>query len=78
MPATAAPASGASQKSQSCPSAQPPTKSAWLVLRAGFTEVLVTGIEIRWISVKREADRERREAGGRGLVACCRGSPSGT
>jgi hypothetical protein len=31
--------------------AQPPTKSAGASDRAGFTEVLVTGIEIRWISV---------------------------
>ena len=32
-------------------SAQSPTKSAWPVERAGLTEVLVTGIEIRWINV---------------------------
>ncbi|MCY1312804.1 hypothetical protein D9M70_632590 [compost metagenome] len=31
--------------------AQPPTISAGPVLRAGLTEVLVTGIEIRWIRV---------------------------
>ena len=42
-----APAMGASQNSQSCPSAHPPTKSAGPVLRAGFTEVFVTGIEMR-------------------------------
>ena len=47
-----APAIGATQKSQSCASAQPPTKSAGPVLRAGFTEVLVTGMLIRWISVR--------------------------
>ena len=31
--------------------AQPPAKIACEVLRAGFTEVLVTGILIRWIKV---------------------------
>ena len=34
---------GATQKSHSCCKAQPPTKSAGPVLRAGFTEVLVPG-----------------------------------
>ena len=43
---------GASQKSHSCLMAQPPTKMAGPVLRAGFTEVLVTGIVTRWISVR--------------------------
>jgi hypothetical protein len=43
--------SGAIQNSQSCCNAQPPTISAGPVLRAGFTEVLVTGMLIRWISV---------------------------
>ena len=51
IPATTAPAIGATQNSQSCCSAQPPTNSAGPVLRAGFTEVLVTGMLIRWISV---------------------------
>jgi len=32
-------------------SAQPPTTSAGPVLRAGFTDVFVTGIETRWTSV---------------------------
>jgi len=50
-PAKSAPTIGATQKSQSCPSAQPPTKIAGPVLRAGFTEVLVTGMLIRWINV---------------------------
>ena len=31
--------------------AQPPTNSAGPVLRAGLTEVFVTGMLIRWISV---------------------------
>ena len=41
---------GAIQKSQSCCRAQPPTMRAGPVLRAGFTEVLVTGMLIKWIS----------------------------
>src|SRR6266702_3815827 len=46
---SAPPISGASQNSQSCASAQPPTNRAGPVLRAGFTEVLVTGMLTRWI-----------------------------
>jgi hypothetical protein len=38
---------GATQKSHSCPIAQPPTNIAGPVLRAGFTEVLVTGMLIK-------------------------------
>jgi len=38
---------GESQNSQSCRTAQPPTNSAVAVLRAGFTEVFVTGRLIR-------------------------------
>ena len=45
-------ASGGGQNSHSWESAQPPTNNAWLVERAGLTDVLVTGIEIRWISVR--------------------------
>src|SRR6188472_3294100 len=48
-PATNAPTIGASQNSHSCDSAQPPTNSAGPVLRAGLTEVLVTGMLTRWI-----------------------------
>ena len=51
MPPSAPPSSGASQNSQSWPIAQAPANSAGPVLRAGLTEVLVTGIEMRWISV---------------------------
>ena len=58
----AAPTIGATQNSHSCSSAQPPTNSAGPVLRAGFTEVLVTGMLTRWMSVSAEADGERREA----------------
>ena len=43
----AAPSSGATQNSQSCWSAQPPTNNAVAVLRAGLTDVLVTGMLIR-------------------------------
>jgi len=43
---------GATQNSHNCSRAQPPTKIAWLVLRAGLTEVLVTGMLIKWISVR--------------------------
>ncbi len=41
------PARSTSQNSHSCCKAQPPTNNAWLVLRAGFTEVFVTGILIK-------------------------------
>ena len=43
---------GATQKSQSCASAQPPTKRAVAVLRAGLTDRLVTGMPTRWMSVR--------------------------
>src|SRR5690242_9309595 len=46
-PAIAAPASGATQNSHNCASAQPPTNNAGPVERAGFTDVLVTGMLIR-------------------------------
>ena len=46
------PTIGATQKSQSCEIAQPPAYRATPVLRAGFTEVLVTGMLIKWISVR--------------------------
>jgi hypothetical protein len=46
-PARIAPAIGATQNSHNCSKAQPPAKSAGPVLRAGFTEVLVTGIPTR-------------------------------
>jgi hypothetical protein len=38
---------GATQNSQSWPMASPPTNSAGPVERAGFTDVLVTGMETR-------------------------------
>ena len=43
---------GATQNNQSCPRAQPPTNRAGPVLRAGLTEVLVTGMPIRWTRVR--------------------------
>ena len=46
-----APAIGATQNIHNCSIAQPPTNTACPVERAGLTDVLVTGIEIRWISV---------------------------
>ena len=46
-PRYAAPTIGASQNNQSCSTAHPPTNSAGPVLRAGFTDRLVTGIPIR-------------------------------
>src|SRR5215831_16490319 len=42
IPATIAPIIGATQKSQSCARAQPPTQIAGPVLRAGFTDTPVT------------------------------------
>ncbi len=46
-PPMMAPRMGATQKSHSWPMAQPPTKRAGPVLRAGLTEVLVTGMLMR-------------------------------
>lgn len=43
---------GPTQNSQSWPTAHPPAKIATPVLRAGFTEVLVTGMLIRCIRVR--------------------------
>src|SRR6516162_2502798 len=50
-PAMTAPMIGATQNSQSWAIYSPPANSAGPVLRAGLTEVLVTGIETRWIKV---------------------------
>lgn len=50
--------------------AQPPTKSACPVDRAGLTDVFVTGIEIRWINVSvRPMAIGAKPAGTRPLVA---------
>jgi hypothetical protein len=46
-PPSTAPRIGASQNSQSCASAHPPTMRAGPVLRAGLTETYVTGMAIR-------------------------------
>src|SRR5574344_1953465 len=43
---------GATQKSQSCFTAMPPTNTATAVERAGFTDVFVTGMLMRWMSVR--------------------------
>ena len=50
-PAMIAPTIGASQKAHSC-AAAPSWKNATPVDRAGLTEVLVTGIETRWMTVR--------------------------
>ncbi len=42
---------GAIQNSHNCAIAQPPTKIAGPVDRAGFTDRFVTGIPIKWINV---------------------------
>jgi hypothetical protein len=47
--AIAAPMSGATMNSQSWLNAHPPTNTAGPILRAGLTEVLVTGIPTKWI-----------------------------
>lgn len=41
---------GATQNNHNCPNAQPPANKAGPVLRAGLTEVLVTGMLMRWMS----------------------------
>src|ERR1700730_18000320 len=51
-PAITAPIIGATQKSQSWPIYSPPANNAGPVLRAGLTEVLVTGLVSRWIKVR--------------------------
>src|SRR5260370_9729374 len=50
-PAIIAAAIGATQNTQSWLTYSPPAKRAGPVLRAGLTEVLVIGIEIRWMRV---------------------------
>jgi hypothetical protein len=47
-----APAIGANQNSQSWEIAQSPKNTATPVLRAGFTDVLVTGMDIKWMRVR--------------------------
>ena len=62
MPATAAPKIGASQNSQSCDKAGAPTNSAGPVLRAGFTDKLVTGMPIEVDQGEAQTDGDRRES----------------
>src|SRR3546814_8873809 len=50
-PPSTPPTIGATQNSHNCCNAQPPAISAGPVLRAGLTDVLVTGMQIKWISV---------------------------
>ena len=56
-----APAIGATQNNQSCETFQPPTNTATPVLRAGLTEVLVTGMLINMNQFKAKADCDRCE-----------------
>ena len=46
-----APTIGARMNSHSCVIASPPANSAGPIDRAGFTDVFVTGMLTRWISV---------------------------
>ena len=46
-PATIAPVIGATQNNQDCVKYSPPANKAWLIERAGFTEVFVIGILIK-------------------------------
>jgi len=50
-PAIIAPATSATQNTQRWLTYSPPAKIAGPVLRAGFTDVLVMGIEITWMRV---------------------------
>ena len=50
-PPMAAPIGGATQNIHNCCSAHPPAKRAGPVLRAGFTDKLVTGMPIKWLNV---------------------------
>ncbi|MCY1372510.1 hypothetical protein D9M69_597200 [compost metagenome] len=52
MAPIAAPTSGATQNSQSCPKAPVSANRAAAAERAGLTDVLLIGIEIRWIRVR--------------------------
>ena len=58
------PTSGTSQKTHSCCSAQVPWKIATPVLRAGLTEVLVTGMLDQVDQGQRQADRQRANPAG--------------
>lgn len=50
-PAIAAPKIGATRNTHTCPSASGPANTAAAIDRAGFTDVLLTGMLIRWTSV---------------------------
>ncbi len=67
-PAMRAPTIGATIKTQSWLRAAPPAKRAGAIERAGLTEVLVTGIEMRWITVSvRPMARGAKTLGGEGV-----------
>ena len=60
---------GKMMNTHNCASAQSPTNSAGASERAGFTEVFVTGMLIRWISVSaRPMASGARPAGARRSV----------
>src|SRR5687768_11159050 len=70
MPPIRPPRIGANHNSHSWLRAPEPANSATPVERAGFTEVLVTGMLIRWISVSaRPIAIGANPAGARGAVA---------
>ena len=62
------PISGATQNIHNCWSAMPPTSSAGPVLRAGFTDVLVTGMLIEVDQGQPKADRNWSEPDGRARI----------
>ena len=70
MPPRIAPKIGATQKSQSRLRAQPPTMRAGPVLPAGLTEVLVTGMLMRWIGVSPRPMAMGAKPLGRVFVRC--------
>ena len=67
-PPIAAPDQGSEPEHPQLAECVAPANRAGPVERAGFTEVLLTGMLTRWIRVSDEADRERREALGRAGV----------
>ena len=56
------PTTGKTMNTQSWSSAQLPWNTAVARLRAGFTDVLSIGIEMRWMTRERQPDGDAREA----------------
>ena len=65
------PISGATRNSHNWRSAQPPTNNAGPILRAGLTEVFVTGNPDEMDQGQRQADGDARELRVRARVAGC-------